>query len=110
GRSALDCARDLAAAGWRTAELDAALIAARAALRDGDLVTAQRVLQTAGPARRSGTLEVRVRGWHAQALLRQARGDRRGALSALRAGLALGEQRQAVVGAAELRVQGSAVG
>ncbi|HEV8559720.1 MAG TPA: CHAT domain-containing protein [Actinophytocola sp.] len=103
-RSALECARDLAAAGWRVAELEATLIAARVALRTGDLATAERVLESAGPARRSGTLGVRVRGWHAQALLRQAHGDRRGALSALRAGLALVEQRQAVLGATELRV------
>src|SRR5439155_11722075 len=81
-----------------------------AALRDGDLATAERILESAGPARRSGALEVRVRGWHAQALLRDAHGDRRGTLSALRAGLALVEQRQAVLGATELRVHVSAFG
>jgi tetratricopeptide (TPR) repeat protein len=109
-RAALDCARDLAAAGWRLDELDAALIAARVALRDGDLGTAEKVLASTAPAQRSGTLEARVRGWHAQAVLRQARGDRRGALSALRAGLAQVEQRQAVLGATELRAHVSAFG
>ncbi|HEU5476188.1 MAG TPA: CHAT domain-containing protein [Actinophytocola sp.] len=109
-RAALVCAAKLAASGWRVAELDATLIAARVAARLGDLATAERVLARAGPTRLSGTLEIRVRGWHAQALLRLARGDRRGALSALRAGLALVERRQAVLGATEMRVHVSAFG
>jgi tetratricopeptide (TPR) repeat protein len=103
-RAALDCANSLADAGWRVAELDALLIAAGTALRDGDIATAERVLESTGRARRSGTLETRVRGWHAQALLRNARGDRRGAFAALRAGLALVERYQAALGATELRV------
>lgn len=103
-RSALDCAAELTGAGWRAAELDARLIAARAALGDGDLATAESVLEPSGRRRRTGTLETRVGGWHASALVRHARGDRRGALSALRAGLALVEQRQVVLGATELRV------
>jgi hypothetical protein len=109
-RAALACAATLAASGWRVAELDATLIAARVAARLGDLATAERVLARPGLTRPSGTLEIRVRGWHAQALLRLARGDRRGALSALRAGLALVERRQAVLGATEMRVHVSAFG
>jgi tetratricopeptide (TPR) repeat protein len=109
-RAALVCAAKLAAGGWRVAELDATLIAARVATRLGDLATAERVLARAGPTRSSGTLEIRVGGWHAQALLRLARGDRRGALSALRAGLVLVERRQAVLGATEMRVHVSAFG
>ena len=109
-RAALACANDLAAGGWRVAALDAELIAARVALRVGDVATAERVLESAGPARTAGTLETRVRGWHAQALLRLARDDHRGTLSALRAGLALVEQRQAVLGATEMRVHVSAFG
>ncbi|MCE6998448.1 CHAT domain-containing tetratricopeptide repeat protein [Saccharothrix sp. S26] len=115
-RSALECAEALAAAGWRVAELDARLIAAGAAVRAGDLATAERVLGPATgsrptrPVRSSGTLETRVRAWHAQALLRQARGDRRGALAALRAGLALVGRYQAALGATELRVHVSAFG
>lgn len=109
-RAALACARELGAAGWRVAELDAQLIAARIALSVRDLPAAERVLESAGVARTGGTLEIRVRSWHAQALLRLARDDRRGALSALRAGLALVEQRQAVLGATEMRVHVSAFG
>jgi tetratricopeptide (TPR) repeat protein len=109
-RAALACAGELAGTGWRVAELDARLIAARGALRVGDLHTAEDVLRTVERVRRSGTLDLRVRGWHAQALLRHARGDRRGALAALRAGIALVQQRQAVLGATELRVHVSAFG
>jgi tetratricopeptide (TPR) repeat protein len=109
-RAALSCAEELSSLGWRAAELDARLIAARSALRAGDLATAESVLESRGRGRRSGTMETRVRGWHASALLRHARGDRRGALSALRAGLALVEQRQAVLGATELRVHVAAFG
>jgi tetratricopeptide (TPR) repeat protein len=108
--AALSCAAELASLGWRAAELDARLIAAGSALSSGDLATAESVLESSVLGRRSGTMETRVRGWHATALLRHARGDRRGALSALRAGLALVEQRQAVLGATELRVHVAAFG
>jgi tetratricopeptide (TPR) repeat protein len=103
-RSARDCATDLAAAGWHVAELDARLIAARAALRATEIAVAEQLLESVDRARLSGRTEMRVRGWHARALLRQARGDRRGALAALRAGLALLEQHRAVLGATEFRV------
>jgi tetratricopeptide (TPR) repeat protein len=109
-RAARACAADLAAAGWRIAELDACLIAARAALRGQDVATAKKLLESVGRVRRSGSLELRVRGWHARALLRDASGDRRGTLAALRAGLALLEQQQAVLGATEFRVHVSAFG
>jgi tetratricopeptide (TPR) repeat protein len=101
---AAELARDLAAAGWQTAALDAELIAVRATLAAGDLAAARHRLESAGAARRSGPLDMRVRGWHALALLRAADGDRPGALAALRAGLAQVEQRQAVLTASDLRV------
>jgi hypothetical protein len=46
---------------------------------------------------------VRVRGWHAEALRRQALGDARGALSAAAAGLRAVEDHRASLGASELR-------
>ena len=103
-RAALSCAVDLASAGWRIAELDARLVAARAALRIGEQGAARRQLVQAAAAVRSGPLELRVRAWYAHALLRGASHDRRGAESALRAGMALVERQQAAVGATELRV------
>src|SRR5262249_11047236 len=79
-------------------------------LRGRDVATAKKLLESVGRVRRSGSLELRVRGWHARALLRDASGDRRGTLAALRAGLALLEQQQAVLGATEFRVHVSAFG
>lgn len=102
-REAGDIAEALAAAGWRIAELDARLVAGRAALRSGDLNGARTELAAAAAARRAGPLELRVRAWHAAALLRDAAGDRRGTLAALRAGLELVDRNRAGLGATDLR-------
>jgi hypothetical protein len=53
--------------------------------------------------RRTGTADLRARAWHADALLRLAHGDRRGADAALRAGLRVVERQRASLGASELR-------
>jgi tetratricopeptide (TPR) repeat protein len=104
-RRALRVARDLAAIGWRAQELDARLIAARVALHRGDRPTARRELAAAGRARSTGPLELRIRAWYAEALRRQADGDRRGVERALRAGMRVLEQHRSMLGATELRVQ-----
>lgn len=108
--AAVACAADLAAAGWRIAELDARLVAARAALASGDVDTAREQLTRAAAGRRTGPLELRLRAWYAVALLRQAGGDTRGAQAALRAGLAVLDRRRATLGATELRVHMTAHG
>jgi tetratricopeptide (TPR) repeat protein len=92
---------------WLVPALDARLIAAAAALRLGDSDAARRDLERIGRPRR-GPVELRARAWHAQALLRLAAGDRRGALSALRAGLRLVEIHRASLGDLELRALSSA--
>jgi tetratricopeptide (TPR) repeat protein len=94
----------LAGSGWPVPALDARLIAARIALERNQLRVAAAELTRAGRARKSGSVEVRARAWHAQALLRRARGDRRSAYSALRAGLAALEEHRESLGATELRV------
>ena len=58
----------------------------------------------------SGPADLRARAWHAEALLRLARGDDRGAAAALRAGLRVIEQHQATLGATELRVHAAGPG
>ena len=108
--AALECAAHLAAAGWRIAELDARLVAARAALGDGDLDTARDQLTLAAAGRRAGSLELRLRAWYALALLRNAGGDARGTQAALRAGLAVLDRQRAALGATELRVHLTAHG
>ena len=109
-RDALTCADDLARAGWQIAELDARLIAARAALATRDTATATAQLGVVGRARTTRPIAMRLRGWHAEALLRNAAGDRRGALSALRAGIAVLERGQAAMSATDMRSHSSTFG
>ncbi len=109
-RAALACAAELSAAGWPIAEMDARLIAARAAQRVGNLKSARSQLQLAARSQRLGPIELRMRAHYARALLCEASGDRRGAKSALTAGLRLLDDFQSVLGAAELRAHVSAIG
>lgn len=101
---ALRVADDLARIGWRAQELDARIVAARTALELGNVDAARRELGQAGAARRHGPTELRIRAWYAEALLRLATEDRRGAESAARAGLRVLERQRATLGATELRV------
>lgn len=103
-QEAIRTADELEAAGWAVPAADARLIAARAALGRGMVHEADAQLLAAKAARRSGPAELRARAWHAEALLRLARGQERSALAALRAGLAVLDQHQAALGATELRV------
>jgi hypothetical protein len=96
-------ARTLPAAGWTLHARDAGLIAARIALELGRTRAAQHELARAAEARTGGPVELRVRAWHAEALLRHAAGRPRAAGSALRAGLRLLDEHRAALGATELR-------
>ena len=95
----------LAETGWVVAALDARLIVASLALALGRPAIAEEEL--AAHAVRSGPAEVRARAWHATALLRLSRGDRRGADSALRAGVRVIDGFRAGLGASELRAHAS---
>jgi tetratricopeptide (TPR) repeat protein len=105
-RRATDAARDLAAAGWAIAALDARLIAARMLLETGG-EHATVPLPAVAQARRHGSVELRARAWHLEALQRHARGDRRGAALATLAGLSAVARFQANLGSAELRAHSS---
>ncbi len=98
-------AGELASAGWAIPALEARLIAARIALALGRPRSARSELVRAAAARRRGPVGLRVRAWHAEALLRERSGDRRGAYGALRAGLRLIDQHRAALGATELRAR-----
>ena len=103
-RTALASGTELMAAGWTVAALDAELIAARLAIRLGDLDQATASLRRISGFRRHGLPAQRVGGWHATALLRLAAGDTRGAEAALRAGLRSLDRHRLMLGATELRV------
>ena len=91
--------------GWLLPSLECRLLGARAALEEGDKETASALLAGIDKRVRSGTSTQRVRAWHAEALGRFAADNRSGALSALRAGLAVADDHRATLGATELRVQ-----
>ncbi|HEX2274639.1 MAG TPA: CHAT domain-containing protein, partial [Acidimicrobiales bacterium] len=69
---------------------------------------AERQLRRAAAARCRGPADLRARAWHAEALLRGSSGDRRGAETALRAGLRVLARNRASLGATELRVHATA--
>jgi tetratricopeptide (TPR) repeat protein len=101
-------AAGLAAAGWTVQALDAHLIAAQLALERGRVEEARDELANAGRARRRGPVDLRSRAWHAEALVRLAGGNRRGAESALRAGMRALDTFRGALGATELRAHVSA--
>lgn len=103
-------AEALAASGWTDLALDVRLITARAAVTAGRPRVARAQLQAASAARSRGPVDVRVRAWHAEALLRATNGSRQGVWAALDAGLRALDQHRAGLGATELRVHAAAHG
>jgi len=105
--SLLGAARRAAAgldeSGFALAGLDARVLVAQLALERGRVGVARRELARVSRARHRGPVQVRARAWHAEALLRLSDGNRRGAKSALAAGMAVLDEYRAVLGATELR-------
>jgi tetratricopeptide (TPR) repeat protein len=96
-------AGELAAAGWPGSALDARLLAGQAALQQGQLAAARTQLQLAASQRGRGPAMQRAQAWHAEALLREADGNRRGATAAARAALRILDEHRAGLGATDLR-------
>jgi CHAT domain-containing protein len=109
-RTASHTAALLDAAGWHVLAADARLVAARTALALGHLTEATVQLRSVTSARTRGSVEIRVRAWHAEAMLRAATGRRRAVEPALRAGLRALDQYRAGLGSTELRVHAAAHG
>jgi len=103
-------AQILESLGWAIPSVEARVIAAQVALEIGRPATAAAELTRVSQARRSGPVQLRIQAWHAEALLRSMRGDRRGADAALRAGLRILDGHRAALGATELRVHSSTHG
>jgi tetratricopeptide (TPR) repeat protein len=109
-RDARRCATKAAAAGWPEAALHSRIVAARVLLAQNRRREAARELDAARPARRRGPADVRAAAWHAEALLRLAHDDRRGAFAAIRSGLRIVDDHAASMGATDLRVHASGLG
>lgn len=97
----------LGAAGFTVPALDARILAAQVALHLDRPSVARKELALASMARRRGPVALRSRAWYAEALLRLAEGDRRGAEAALRAGVRILNRYRATLGATELRASSS---
>lgn len=94
-------------AGWVLPALELRLAWAIGALSGSEDADALDQLRLIARRRRRGPAHVRAHAWHAEALLRLAAGKRASSQSALRAGLAVLDERYAILGATELRVHAS---
>jgi tetratricopeptide (TPR) repeat protein len=94
--------------GWAQEAADAQIVAALLALHLGRPASA--LLDRVSAARRGGPAALRAAAWHATALDRDARGDRRGAMTAVRAGLRVVDEHAAALGAPELREYAARLG
>nr|WP_311131983.1 CHAT domain-containing protein [Nonomuraea gerenzanensis] len=103
------CAAELAAARWLSTEVEARMLAAGLALARGWTARAQRQLELAARRRLRGPAIQRVHAWHAEALVRLARGNRRGAKIALRTALRVHDEHRATLGATDLRAHASGI-
>lgn len=109
-RSARDAHAMLSTAGWEVAALHCLLVAARVELDRGRLQVARGDLAKAALARRRGPADLRAAAWYAEALLRLASDDTRGATTALKAGLRVVDDHAASLGATDLRVHATGLG
>ncbi|RAY10986.1 CHAT domain-containing protein [Actinomadura craniellae] len=107
-QTAVVTAGRLARGGWAPAAADAHIIAALLALRLGR--PAAPLLARIGAVQREGPAALRVAAWHATALDRWSRGDRRGTAAAVRAGLRVMAEYAEVFGALELRAHAAGLG
>jgi tetratricopeptide (TPR) repeat protein len=109
-RAARDAHAKLWTAGWQVAALHCLVVAGRIEL-EADRVPAARVfLAQAAQARRRGPADLRAAAWYAEAMLRLASRDTRGAATALKAGLRVVDDHAASLGATDLRVHASGLG
>jgi tetratricopeptide (TPR) repeat protein len=109
-RAARDAHARLWTAGWQVAALHCLVLAGRGELEAGRLHAARADLAQAASARRRGPADLRAAAWYAEALLRLASRDTRGATTALKAGLRVVDDHAASLGATDLRVHATGLG
>jgi len=100
-------ADDLTTTGWAAAALEARLLAGQLALRRGRKSEGCRLLGQVSPGRSRGPALLRSRAWYAEALIRQAKGNARGAAGAARSGLRVLDDYRATLAATDLRAYAS---
>lgn len=99
--------RHLQTAGFRSAAVDAALIAAGLAIEENRPHLARADLTAIAADRRSGLIWSRMQAWHAEALLRLLAEDRSGTRRAAARGLALVAEYRSSLGATDLQALAS---
>ncbi len=109
-RAARDAHAKLWTAGWQVAALHCLVVAGRIELEAGRLPSARADLARAAQARRRGPADLRAAAWYAEAMLRLASHDTRGATTALKAGLRVVDDHAASLGATDLRVHATGLG
>jgi CHAT domain-containing protein/tetratricopeptide (TPR) repeat protein len=109
-RAARDAHAKLWTAGWQVQALHCLVVAGRIELEAGRLSSARVDLARAAQARRRGPADLRAAAWYAEALLRLASRDTRGATTALKAGLRVVDDHAASLGATDLRVHATGLG
>ncbi len=109
-RAARDAHAKLWTAGWQVAALHCLVVAGRIELEAGRLSSARTDLARAAQARRRGPADLRAAAWYAEAMLRLASHDIRGATTALKAGLRVVDDHAASLGATDLRVHATGLG
>jgi CHAT domain-containing protein len=93
----------LLATGRTVTAAQARLLAGQLALARGRKSEACRLLAPVSPGRRRGPALLRGRAWYAEALIRLANGNERGAVSAARSGLRVLDEYRATLAATDLR-------
>ena len=93
----------LTTTGWAVAALEARLLAGQLALGRGRGSEGARLLGEVSRGRRRGPALLRSRAWYAEALIRQANGNVRGAVGAARCGLRVLDEYRATLAATDLR-------
>jgi tetratricopeptide (TPR) repeat protein len=93
----------LTATGWAVAAREARLLAGQLALGRGRQSEGCRLLGQVSQGRRRGPALLRSRAWYAEALVRLANGNTRGAVGAARSGLRVLDEYRATLAATDLR-------
>ncbi|MBS2532959.1 CHAT domain-containing protein [Catenulispora sp. NF23] len=109
-RVAIEVGDRMAVAKWPVTPLEARLLAGRVAIGLGDQEQARSLFEQVARHRNRGVAEIRVLAWHAHALHALSTGRPSAAERAVRAGLRVHAENNAVLGATDLRAHAAVRG